>query len=77
MIEFANNNDVSTSINVSLFYTNKEFHPRISFNPDIIDYIITRKRLDAAKAKDIIDHMQNVLVYIRENLNKAQLVIIE
>ena len=43
----------------------------MNFNFDIIDYVITRKRLDATKAKDIIDHIQNVLVYIRENLNKT------
>ena len=64
-------------MNVSLFYANKEFHSHISFNSDIIDYIITRKRLDAIKTKNIIDHMQDVLVYIRENLNKTQLDIIE
>ena len=53
------------------FYANKEFHSRISFNLDIIDYVIIRKRFNAIKIKDIIDHMQDVLVYIRENLNKA------
>ena len=62
---------------MSLFYANKEFHSRISFNFNIIDYIIIRKRLNIIKAKDIIDHMQDVFVYIRENLNKTQLVIIE
>ena len=57
MIEFANNNSVSAFTNVSLFYANKEFHSRMSFSFDIIDYAITRKRLDATKAKDIIDYM--------------------
>ena len=57
MIEFADNNNVSTSISVSLFYINKDFHFYISFNPNIINYIIIRKRLDAVKAKDIIDHI--------------------
>ena len=64
-------------MDVSPFYANKGFHPRMSFSPDIIDYVIIRKRLDAAKAKDIINHMQDVLVYIRENLNKTQFVMIE
>ena len=49
----------------------------MSFNFDIINYIITRKRLNTIKAKDIIDYIQNVFVYIRENLNKTQLAIIE
>ena len=49
----------------------------MSFSSDIIDYVIIRKRLDAAKMKDITDRIQNVLIYIREKINKTQLVIIE
>ena len=64
MIEFVNNNDISVFTNVSPFYANKGFHSRISFNSDIIDYVIIRKRLNAAKAKNIIDHMQDVFAYI-------------
>ena len=44
-------------MNVSFFYANKEFYSRISFNFDMINYIIIRKRFDVIKAKDIIDHM--------------------
>ena len=29
----------------------------MSFSSDIIDYVITRKRLDAIKTKDIIDRI--------------------
>ena len=57
IVEFTNNNNVSTSINVLFFYANKEFHSRISFSSDIINYVITRKRLDVIKTKDIIDRM--------------------
>ena len=53
------------------FYANKEFHFYISFNLDIIDYVITRKRFNIIKIKNIIDHIQNVFVYIREKLNKT------
>ena len=49
----------------------------MSFSPDIIDYAITRKRLDVIKTKDIIDRMQDVFIYIREKINKAQLIMIE
>ena len=59
------------------FYVNKEFHPRISFDLNIIDYVITRKRLNVIKTQNIIDRMQKVFGYIREKLNKAQLIIIE
>ena len=57
IIEFANNNNVSTFINVSFFYANKGFHSRISFGFNIIDYVIIRKRLNAAKTQDIIDRI--------------------
>ena len=39
------------------FYANKGFHPHMSFGSDIIDYVITRKRFDAAKTQDIIDRI--------------------
>ena len=29
----------------------------MNFNPNIIDYVIIRKRFDAAKAKNIIDRI--------------------
>ena len=71
MIEFANNNNVSTFINMSSFYINKGFYFYINFNLNIINYVIIRKRFNIIKAKNIIDYIQNVLVYIRDNLNKT------
>ena len=59
------------------FYINKEFHSRISFDSNIIDYVIIRKRFNVAKVQDIIDRMQDVLDYIREKLKKSQLIMIE
>ena len=53
------------------FYVNKEFHFRISFDFNIIDYVIIRKRFDVVKTQDIIDRMQDVLDYIREKLKKS------
>ena len=64
-------------MNELFFYANKESHSRISFNLNIIDYVIIRKRLKIIKTKDIINHMQDVFIYIREKINKAQLIIIE
>ena len=49
----------------------------MSFNFNIIDYDIIRKRFDVIKIKDIIDGMQDVFIYIREKLNKIQLIMIE
>ena len=52
-----NNNNVLIFINVSLFYINKDFYFRISFNFNIIDYIIIRKRFNVAKVKNIINYI--------------------
>ena len=57
IIEFADNNNVLTFINVLFFYVNKEFHPRMSFDFNIINYVITRKRLNVIKTQDIIDRI--------------------
>ena len=57
IIEFINNNNVSTFINVLLFHTNKGFHFYINFNSNIINYVITRKYLNAIKIEDIINYI--------------------
>lgn len=44
----------------------------MSFSSDKTDYETTRQRLDAAKAEDITTHMQDILAYIRQNLEHAQ-----
>ena len=49
----------------------------MNFGSDIIDYVITRKRFHIIKTQNIIDRMQDVLDYIREKLNKTQLIMIE
>ena len=49
----------------------------MSFNFDIIDYVIIRKRLDVVKIENIIDRIQDVFIYIRKKMNKAQLIMIE
>ena len=49
----------------------------MSFSSDIIDYVIIRKRFDVIKTENIIDRMQDVFVYIREKINKIQLIMIE
>ena len=69
--EFADNDVISASTGLTPFFANKGFHPRISFSPDIISYDITRKRLDAVKVEDIINHMQGILDYIRLNMEDA------
>ena len=70
--EFADNDATSSSTGVTPFFANKGFNPRMSFSPDTTDYDSTRKRLDAARAEDISERMQNVLAFIRQNTAIAQ-----
>jgi len=57
------------------FYFNKEFHPRMSFNSDTTDYEITRERLEARKADDIVIQMKELLSFDRQQLKKTKLII--
>ena len=72
MIEFANNNAISATIELSLFFVNKKFHSRMSFSSNFISYVTTRKRLLIVKAKNIIETMQNILNYVRNNVEMIQ-----
>ena len=76
MTEFADNDGVSSFIEVISFYINKGFHSRMSFSKDFTIYAITRKRLDVAKVENIVDNMQKILKYIRDNMDRAQRVMI-
>ena len=72
LTEFADNDSTSASTGVTPFFANKGFDPRMSFGPHTTDYDSTRKRLDAARAQDITDQMQNILDFIRQNIDRAQ-----
>ncbi len=58
-----------------LFYFNKEFHSRMSFDSDTTDYETTRERLEARKADDIVIQMKVLLNFDRQQLKKTKLII--
>jgi len=58
-----------------LFYFNKEFHSRMSFDSDTTDYETTRERLEARKADDIVISMKELLNFDRQQLKKTKLII--
>ncbi len=58
MIEFVDNNAISSSIKQSTFFLNKNFHSHMSFDSNSIKYEITRARIEADKAKNIFKHMK-------------------
>ncbi len=71
MIEFVDNNILSSIIFLTLFFMNKNFHSHMSFNSDIIKYESTRERLQIAWVEDIFDHMNKTLIFAREALIKT------
>ena len=68
MIEFANNNAIFATIELLLFFVNKKFYSRISFSSNFISYVTTKKRFLIVKTKNIIDTMQNIFNYVRDNV---------
>ncbi len=54
MMKFNDNFNIFSITLMILFYFNKEFHSRMSFNSDMTDYKTTCERLEARKADDIV-----------------------
>ncbi len=72
MIEFVNNNVLSSIILLSLFFMNKSFHSRISFDSDIIEYKSIRERLQINRVKNIFEQMNKTLILLRTCLNRSE-----
>ncbi len=66
MIEFVDNNAISSSIEQSTFFLNKSFHSYMSFDSNSIEYEIIRARIKADKAKNIFKHMKQSLALMLE-----------
>ncbi len=64
--------NTSSTSSMTPFYVNKGFHPRMSFGPDTSSYSSTRTRLEASKAEDISQRMQELLDYGKSNLKVTQ-----
>jgi len=72
MIEFVDNNVLSSVIFLIFFFMNKSFHSRMSFDSDIIEYESIRERLQIIRVEDIFDHMNKTLIFAREALIKTR-----
>ena len=75
MMKFSNNFNIFLIISMIFFYFNKEFHSRMSFDSDMIDYKTTCERLEARKADDIIIQMKELLSFNHQQLKKMKLII--
>ena len=65
MIKFSKNFNIFLIILMTSFYFNKSFYLRMSFNLNIINYKIIRKRFKARKINDIIIKMKKLLIFNR------------
>ncbi len=72
MIEFVNNNILSSVIFLIFFFMNKNFHSHMSFDSDIIEYESTRERLQINWVKNISEQMNKTLIFAREALIKTR-----
>jgi len=72
MIEFVNNNAISSSIKQSTFFLNKNFHSHMSFDLNLIEYEIIQVRIKADKAKNIFKHMKWSLALIKQVLTRVR-----
>ncbi len=76
MMKFSDNFNIFSITSMILFYFNKEFHSRMSFNSNIIDYETTCERLKARKADDIVIQMKKLLNFDHQQLKKTKLIIV-
>ncbi len=72
MIKFVDNNVLSSVIFLTFFFMNKNFHPRMSFDSDIIEYESIRERLQIDRVKNISEQMNKTLIFAREALIKTR-----
>ncbi len=72
MIEFVDNNALFSVIFSTSFFLNKDFHSRMSFELDTIEYESFRERLQATKVENISEHMNKILTFARESLVKTR-----
>jgi len=72
MAEFADNNAQSSATQMTPFFLNKGFHPRMSFDADPTKPKTSRERLQMERAKDITEHMETALETAKRALQDAR-----
>ncbi len=72
MIEFVDNNAISSSIEQSTFFLNKNFYSHMNFDSNSIEYEITWAKIEADKAKNIFEHMKWSLALIKQVLTRVR-----
>ena len=73
MTEFVDNNAISSSIEQSTFFLNKNFHSCMSFDSNSTEDEITRARIEVSKAENIFEHMKWSLALIKQALARVRI----
>ncbi len=73
MTEFIDNNAISSSIEQSAFFLNKNFHSHMSFNLNLTEYEITQARIEVSKVKNIFKHIKWSLALIKQALARVRI----
>ncbi len=63
IMKFNDNFNTFSTILMISFYFNKDFHLWMSFNSDMIDYKMTRQRIETRKIDDIVIWMSKLLIF--------------
>ena len=71
-MKFADNNGVSAATDLTPFFTNKGYHPRMTFGPNLDDYETTRERLLAKQGESIAEEMNRIIEWAKANAADAR-----
>ena len=71
ILKFADNDGLSAATGLTPFFVNKEYHPRMTFGPDITNYESTRERLLTGRAENISTEMERIVNYAKEHAINA------
>ncbi len=72
MIEFVDNNTLFSIIFSISFFLNKDFHSRMNFEFNVIEYESSCEHLQTTKVENISEHMNKTLKFARESLVKTR-----
>ncbi len=72
MTEFVDNNAISSSIEQSAFFLNKNFHSHMNFDSNSTEYEIIQARIQASKAENIFKNMKWLLALIKQTLARVK-----
>jgi len=75
MMKFSDNFNTFSTILMTFFYFNKDFHSWMSFNSNTTNYEMTRQRIEARKIDDIVIWMSELLIFDHQQLKKIKQII--